>query len=40
VEDQAVDIQSHPQVRAQPCTGQADLDPAGTRVVIVLDRPA
>ena len=35
----AVDVQSHPQGRAQRSPGQADLDPACTGLGIVLHRP-
>ena len=33
------DVQSHPQRRVQRSPGQADLDPAGAHVAIVLQRP-
>jgi hypothetical protein len=36
----AVDLQSHAPPRAQRAAGQADLDPAGARAAIVLDRAA
>jgi hypothetical protein len=35
----AVEVQSHAQQRAQRSAGQADLDPARARGMIVLDRP-
>ena len=36
----AVDVQSHPQGRAQRSPGQEDVDPARASAAIVLDRPA
>jgi len=35
-----VGLQPHPQRRAQAPAGQADLDPAGAAVPVVLGRPA